>query len=95
MRTIYTDGFNSAAHVALGYIGGSSLLVPFLVYQLVLQGRPNDVVDVAEYLSGWLLRNGMHVQSAADSRNVLSDARLSAGANGSWQRVPDVFHTRR
>lgn len=54
-RAIFSDGLNSASHVLCGWYGQSSFLVPFLGYQIG-QGRPNDLVDIAEYLSGWIAR---------------------------------------
>lgn len=56
MRPLFTDGFNSAVHVALGYALGSSFLLPFLLYQYVLKPDVNSTVDSAEYLVGWLAR---------------------------------------
>jgi hypothetical protein len=62
MRPLFTDGINSVVHVVLGYAFGPALILPFLAYQL-LQGTPNDViVDNAEYLTGWLLRQSSKSQ---------------------------------
>lgn len=62
MRAPLNDGWNSVAHIGLGYLFGAKLLVPFVIYQLA-QGRPNDLVDCFEYLSGWLLSHVVPVRS--------------------------------
>lgn len=89
MRRLYTDGWNSAAHVGLGYLGGSRLLLPFLFYQLVLQGRPNDLIDVAEYLSGWALNA---VRPLSTPRAGLDASGLPANVDGRGQRLADVLY---
>lgn len=55
-RPPFTDGFNSGAHVALGYMFEDRLLLPFLAYQFLLKPDHNSGVDTAEYLAGWALR---------------------------------------
>ena len=55
MRPPFTDGINSAAHVALGFAFGPWALIPFVIYQMA-QGTPNDFIDCLEYGAGWLAR---------------------------------------
>ena len=55
MRGLFEDGLNSAAHVGLGAIAGKDLVIPFLIYQFILQRDNNATVDSAEFFVGWLL----------------------------------------
>lgn len=54
-RPLFTDGFNSVAHVALGGLFGARFVIPFLFYQYVLKVDENSTVDSLEYVVGWLL----------------------------------------
>lgn len=63
MRGIFSDGWNSAAHVALGLFAGGLtklqiLLVSkgFLVYEILEKDEANLLVDISEYGAGLLIR---------------------------------------
>ena len=78
MRKPFTDGLNSASHFAQGYLFGETFFPFFLAYQIA-QGKPNDFIDVVEYLAGWIV-NGVLL-----SRQLRSDAdsaRVSDGGSG-------------
>lgn len=55
-RTLFTDGFNSLAHVGAGAAGAAvpPLLLLFIGYQ-VAQGGENTLVDIFEGLFGAFL----------------------------------------
>jgi hypothetical protein len=55
-RPLFTDGFNSLAHVVLGFAFGRNLLAPFLTYQYVLKPDHNSTIDSLEFAAGWMLR---------------------------------------
>lgn len=78
MRAPLDDGWNSVAHIGLGYLFGAKFAVPFLIYQLA-QGRPNDLIDCFEYLSGWLLNSVVPVQQW----------NRDAGSSGTLRLPPD------
>lgn len=54
-RPLFTDGFNSFAHVVFGAISTRSILIAigFLIYQL--QNKENFLVDMGEWFFGFLL----------------------------------------
>jgi len=56
MRWIFTDGFNSMWHVIFGVLAVQYVLIApiFLLYQL-LQGHPNDFIDVLEFAIGYIV----------------------------------------
>jgi hypothetical protein len=87
---LFGNGYHSAAHVGLGYIGAScpQLLFPFLLYQVVHHAADggNEFVCIAEYLAGWLARSlvdGVPVSNAGQQQ--LNAVRLSAAANDGGQ----------
>jgi hypothetical protein len=53
MRELFSDGWNSIAHVAVGFAGGfrAEILLLFVIYQLVTPDD-NTPVDLAESLAG-------------------------------------------
>ena len=55
-RSLFTDGFNSLAHVGVGAAGAAvpPLLILFMGYQLA-QGGEDTLVDIAEGLFGAFL----------------------------------------
>lgn len=55
-RWPFTDGWNTATHMAAGAATSVSLLVApvFLFYQFVLSPPENITVDIGEYLVGYL-----------------------------------------
>ena len=56
MRDMFQDGWNSLWHVIFGILAYWFPLVAviFVLYQLV-QGTPNDLIDVMEFAVGFLL----------------------------------------
>jgi hypothetical protein len=79
-------GYDSAAHVGLGYIGGAnpSLLFPFLLYQIVHHGADggNEFVCIAEYLVGWFARSVIDaVPMSAAGQQQPNAPRLPAATN--------------
>ena len=55
MRYIFTDGFNSMWHFIFGILAVQYMIITpiFIMYQ-VIQGQPNDVVDVVEFAVGYI-----------------------------------------
>jgi hypothetical protein len=51
-RKLFTDGFNSIVHLALGVLLGAQGLLLFAAYQWVLKPDVNSLVDTTEYLIG-------------------------------------------
>jgi hypothetical protein len=57
VRAPFTDGWNSIWHVIFG---GLAVYFPiialvFLFYQMVLQGKQNDLIDIFEFLVGYFI----------------------------------------
>ena len=54
MRPLLSDGYNSAAHVAIGFVGFRLPIVAiaFVAYQLG-QGGQNTLIDITEGAIGW------------------------------------------
>ena len=55
MRGMFQDGFNSFWHVVFGILSYwfPIIAVTFLLYQFI-QGKPNDLIDVMEFVAGFL-----------------------------------------
>lgn len=55
-REIFTDGFNSLAHVGLGVVAPLSVVIPagYLMYQFI-QGGDNLLIDLSEFGIGYLI----------------------------------------
>jgi len=56
MRYIFTDGFNSMWHFIFGILAVQYMIIApiFILYQLI-QGKPNDFIDVVEFAIGYIL----------------------------------------
>ena len=59
MRMLYTDGTNSAWHIALGALHDPMVAVMFTMYQVCTDfaaGKLDFFVDMLEFATGWFLR---------------------------------------
>lgn len=52
-RPLFTDGFNSVAHIALGFLLGEKAIIPMALYQYAIKPDANSTVDMMEYLIGF------------------------------------------
>ena len=57
MRRLFSDGINSAAHLAFGAMGNNLVAILFVAYQLTNYSNKKDelAADMLEFLVGWVL----------------------------------------
>jgi len=71
MRRIFTDKWNSFWHVVIGEFAFffPAIIPSFLVYQL-LQGTPNDFIDILEFLVGYSILVLLNLRAEANQKSL-------------------------
>jgi hypothetical protein len=64
IRGFLSDGFNSFAHVTLGYLSNScdAILPIFLIYQLAEKDQENTFIDLSEFVFGIFLEKTTRIK---------------------------------